>query len=223
MSAQLPGILHSLAPVLHRYGYAAVIGLVGAEGFGLPAPGQTILIAAGIYAGTGQLNLAIVLALGFVAAVGGDNIGYAIGHYGGRPLVLRFGRHVFLTRERLAATERFFAHRGNLVVPVARFIDGLRQANGIVAGLAQMTWWRFLAYNALGAAAWVGLWVLAGYLAGDHIGAIYAEFRRDQKYVLGAVAAVTVAALVGWLRTRRSSNIGSSTCQRSNASNSRCW
>jgi len=161
MSAQLPGILHSLAPVLHRYGYAAVIGLAGAEGFGLPAPGQTILIAAGIYAGTGQLNLA--------------------------------------------------------------FIDGLRQANGIVAGLAQMTWWRFLAYNALGAAAWVGLWVLAGYLAGDHIGAIYAEFRRDQKCVLGAVAAVAVAVLIRWLRGRRSANIGSTTCQRSNASNSRCW
>ncbi len=157
----------------------AVIGLVGAQGFGLPAPGQTVLIAAGIYAGTGQLNLAIVLALGFVAAASGDNIGCAIGHYGGRPPVLRFGRHVFLTRERLAETECF------------------------------------LSYNALGTAGWVGLWVLATWPATTS-GAIYAEFRRYQNYVLAA-------ALARWLRGRRSPNIGSTTCQRSNASNSRCW
>jgi membrane protein DedA with SNARE-associated domain len=203
MTAQLPGILQSLAPVLDRYGYAAVLALVGVEGFGIPAPGQTVLIAAGIYAGTGQLNVTLVLALGFIAAVAGDNIGYAIGHFGGRQLVLRFGRHVFLTEERLAAAEHFFAARGNIVVPIARFIDGLRQANGIVAGLAQMPWWRFLSYNALGAAAWVGVWVLLGYLAGDHIEAIYDEFQRYEKYVLAAVAVILIAVLARWKLKRR--------------------
>lgn len=206
MSAQLPGVLHSLAPVLDRYGYAAVIALVGVEGFGMPAPGQTILIAAGIYAGTGDLNLILVLTLGFLAAVAGDNIGYAIGHYGGRPLVLRFGRRVFLTEERLAAAERFFARRGNIVVPIARFVDGLRQANGVVAGLAGMSWWRFLGYNALGAAAWVGLWVSVGYLAGDHIQAIYDDFRRYERYVLAALALAVLAALARWLRKRQNSS-----------------
>jgi hypothetical protein len=90
MSAQLPGILRAFSPALDRYGYAAVIGLVGVEGLGIPAPGQTILIAAGLYAGAVRLNLIIVLAAGLLAAVGGDNFGYAIGHYGGRPLVMRF-------------------------------------------------------------------------------------------------------------------------------------
>ena len=198
MTAQLPGILQSLAPALNRYGYAAVFVLVGVEGFGIPLPGQTVLLAAGIYAGTGQLNLAVILALGLLAAVGGDNIGYAIGHYGGRPLVLRFGRHVFLTEKRLTAAERFFATRGNIVVPIARFIDGLRQANGIVAGLVRMPWWRFLAYNVLGAAAWVGVWVPVGYLAGGHIGKIYGAFLRYQNYLLGAVAVVVLAALIRW-------------------------
>lgn len=215
MTAQLPGILHSLAPALDRYGYAAVLALVGVEGFGIPAPGQTILIAAGIYAGAGQLNLALILTLGFVAAVGGDNIGYAIGHYGGRPLVLRFGRRVFLTEERLAAAERFFAARGNIVVPIARFVDGLRQANGIVAGLAQMPWWRFLGYNALGAAAWVGLWVLVGYAAGDHIGTIFHEFQRYERYLLAAVALAVVVALVRARLTRRSRDAGTERVTRS--------
>ncbi|OBI47513.1 alkaline phosphatase [Mycobacterium kyorinense] len=203
MSAQLPGILQSLAPILDRHGYAAVVALVGVEGFGIPAPGQTVLIAAGIYAGAGQLNLAVVLALGLVAAVAGDNIGYAIGHFAGRPLVLRFGRYVFLTEDRLATAERFFAKHGNVVVPVARFIDGLRQANGVVAGLAHMRWWRFLAYNVLGAIAWVSLWVLVGYVAGDHITAIYTEFQHYEKYFLAALAAAVIAVSIRWLIKRR--------------------
>lgn len=197
MSSQLPGVLQSLAPVLDHYGYAAVMGIIAVEGFGIPAPGQIILIAAGVYAGTGQLNLAALLVLGFVAAVGGDNIGYAIGRRGGRPLVRRFGRYVLLTEQRVASTERFFARHGSIVVPVARFIDGLRQANGIVAGMAQLGWWRFLTYNALGAAVWVGLWVLLGYLAGDHIGAIYDKLRDYQKYVLMALGAALLAVIVG--------------------------
>ncbi|OBJ48881.1 DedA family protein [Mycobacterium sp. 1423905.2] len=204
MSAPLPGILQSLAPLLDRHGYAAVLVLVGVEGFGVPLPGQTVLVVGGIYAATGQLNLAAVLALGFLAAVGGDNIGYAIGRFGGRRLVVRFGRYVFLTEDRVAAAERFFAARGNIVVPVARFVDGLRQANGIVAGMAGMGWWRFLTYNALGGAAWVGLWVSLGYLAGDHIGAIYERIERYQVYLLAALAVVVSVVLVRWLRKRRS-------------------
>lgn len=130
--------------------------------------------------------------------MGGDNLGYAIGHYGGRRLVLRFGRYMLLTEDRLASAERFFAGHGNIVVPVARFADALRQVNGIVAGLAGMPWWRFLAYNALGAAAWVVLWVLAGFLAGDHIGAIYAGLERYEKYAVAALAVALLAVLGRW-------------------------
>ncbi|MGV7394685.1 DedA family protein, partial [Mycobacterium kansasii] len=66
------------------------------------------------------------------------------------------------TRHLRAAAERFFSGRGAVVVVGARFIDGLRQANGIVAGAAHLGWWRFLAFNTLGGAAWVALRVLVG-------------------------------------------------------------
>jgi membrane protein DedA with SNARE-associated domain len=206
MSEQLPGVFQSLTPLLERHGYAAVIVLVGVEGFGIPFPGQTILIAAGLFAASGQLNLVAVLTVGLLAAVVGDNIGYAIGRCGGRRLVRRFGRYVFLTEERVAAAERFFARRGTLIVPTARFVEGLRQANGIVAGMVQMAWLRFLLYNALGAVAWVGVWVFAGYLAGDHIAAIYREVERYQNHLLAAVAVIAVALLVRWLLKRRSTD-----------------
>jgi membrane protein DedA with SNARE-associated domain len=210
MGPALPGILGSLAPVLNHYGYLAVVGLVLVEGFGVPAPGQTILVAAGVYAGAGQLNILWVAVLGFLAATTGDNIGYAIGHFGGRAAVLRFGRFVGLNNERLNKTEVFFRHHGGKIVPVARFIDGLRQANGIVAGLANMSWWRFLAANATGAALWVTLWTLVGYLAGNHIGVIYAEFKRYETYILIALG-IVAAAFIGhwaWRRWRQRTSGG---------------
>ena len=206
MSSQLPGVLQSLAPVLDRYGYFAVVGLVGIEGIGIPAPGQIILIAAGVYAAAGQLDLIAVLTLALLAAVIGDNLGYAIGHYGGRPLVRRFGRYVLLTEDRMAATERFFCGRGNMVVLIGRFVDGLRQAIGIVAGMAQMRWRRFLTYNVVGAVGWVGIWVLVGYLAQTHIPTIYAKFQQYQICVLVALAVLVIALLARWLyRSRQSS------------------
>src|SRR5690242_15863401 len=101
MSPHLPGIFGTLAPVLNSYGYLAVGGLILVEDFGVPAPGETVLIAAAVYAGAGQLNLVLVALIAFLAAIAGDNIGYAIGRFGGHRLVLRWGRYVFLTRERL--------------------------------------------------------------------------------------------------------------------------
>ncbi|HSZ30600.1 MAG TPA: DedA family protein, partial [Pseudonocardiaceae bacterium] len=108
MAPVLPGVFASLAPILVAHGYLAVFGFLFIESFGAPVPGQTMLMAAGVFAGAGKLNVAGVAILGFLAAVAGDNIGYLIGHFGGRRLVLRFGRYVFVTEERLTKAEGFF-------------------------------------------------------------------------------------------------------------------
>jgi membrane protein DedA with SNARE-associated domain len=200
----LPGIFGTLAPLLDSYGYLAVGGLLFVEDFGVPAPGETILIAAAVYAGAGQLNIVLVVVIGFLAALAGDNVGLAIGHFGGRALVLRFGRHVFLTEERLDKAQGFFTRHGGKVVTIARFVEGLRQANGIVAGLAGMGWRRFLAFNALGAALWVATWSAVGYLAGNNLTAIYEQLHQYELYILAALA-VLVVVLIGrrlWRRAR---------------------
>jgi membrane protein DedA with SNARE-associated domain len=137
-----------------------------------------------------------------IAAVIGDNIGFVVGHFGGRPLAERFGRYVFLTPQRLNRAEQFFNTHGGKVVTIARFIDGLRQANGLLAGIAGMHWLKFLGYNALGAVLWVGTWCALGYLAGEHIVVIYEQFERYKWYVIGALA--VVVAIVIAHRVRRS-------------------
>jgi len=189
----LPGVLHSLEPALNNYGYLAVVMFVLLEDFGVPVPGETILILGAVYAGTGRLNVLLVGLLAFIAAVIGDNIGFAIGHLGGRRLVERFGRYILLTPERLDKATGFFKRHGGKIVVVARFIEGLRQANGIIAGITGMHWARFLAFNALGAALWVAVWTSIGYFSGSHINTIYNTATRYSTYLAIAVGALLLA------------------------------
>jgi membrane protein DedA with SNARE-associated domain len=192
----LPGVLHALEPTLNHYGYLAVAGLLLLEDFGVPVPGETTLVLAAVYAGAGRLSIVLVGVLAFLAAVAGDNIGFAIGHFGGRRLIDRYGRYILLTPERVDKATDFFERHGGKIVVVARFIEGLRQANGIIAGMSGMHWAKFLAFNALGAALWVATWTSLGYLSGSHINAIYNTATQYSAY-LAIAAAVIILTYIG--------------------------
>jgi membrane protein DedA with SNARE-associated domain len=198
--ARLPGFLASLAPLLDHWGYLAVASLLFAENFGLPLPGETVLIAASVYAGAGQLHLLVVWLVGFAAAVAGQEVGYLIGRLGGHALVLRYGKYVLVTPERFARAEAFYRRRGGWIVIFGRYVEGLRQLNGIIAGTTEMPWRVFLGYNALGAAIWVTTWTAVGYLAGDHIEAIYHSITR-YSLAFAAVAGVLLI-VVAWRHAR---------------------
>jgi membrane protein DedA with SNARE-associated domain len=189
----------SLTGLLDQYGYFALFAMVFIESLGIPAPGETAIIAAAVYAGNGHLNVYVVAVVAFAAAVVGDSLGYLIGRTGGRPLILRAGKYLHLTPARLDRVEKFMDSQGPKVVVIARFVEGLRQFNGIVAGATEMPWRRFVLFNAIGASAWVTVWTTAGYLAGDHIDAIEAAISRYQWYAIAALA----VALAGYLVRRR--------------------
>jgi membrane protein DedA with SNARE-associated domain len=198
----LPGFLNSLAGPLGTFGVWAIALLVLVEDFGIPVPGETVLIAGAVYAGSGRLNIVEVGVVGFIAAVVGDNIGYAIGRFGGRRVVDRYGKFIFLTGERMDKAERFFNRHGGKIIAIARFIEGLRQANGIIAGIIEMHWLKFVAFNALGAALWVGTWVSVGYFAGQHIETIYNDITRYSLYALIVVIVLLAAYIAYRLRKR---------------------
>lgn len=213
-SHPLPGFLNTVSKYVTEYGYGAIALLVFLEDFGVPVPGETILIAGAINAGTGHLNVVLVGIIGFCAAVVGDNVGYAIGRFGGRALVTRWGKYIFLTEERLATAERFFDAHGGKIITVARFIEGLRQANGIIAGLIRMHWLKFVAFNALGAALWVGCWVSVGYFGGQHITTIYDYVNRYSLYVLIALGVALLIWIASIIRRRRRRRAGQPTVER---------
>jgi membrane protein DedA with SNARE-associated domain len=143
---QLPGFLEALVPPLDHWGYLAA-------GF---------LSFAGRLRGARRLNIVAAGVIGFTTAVHGGTTGHAIGRFGGRTLVLSAAAMSGSPGERLATAGSFFTrHRGKIVI-VARFIEGLHQANGIIAGITTMPWLRFLAFNALGPALRVSAWPSAG-------------------------------------------------------------
>ncbi|GAA2611610.1 DedA family protein [Paractinoplanes durhamensis] len=184
-----------------RFGYAGVATIVFVESFGIPAPGETAIIAAAAYAGRGHFNIFAVAVTAFLAAAVGDSVGYWIGRRGGRPLLTRFGRYVRLTPPRLEKFEAFMTRHGPKMVVVARFVEGLRQFNGVVAGTTRMPFPRFLLWNVLGAALWVGCWSTVGYFAGNHLEEITTTISR---YLVVAIAAAVVLLLAYiWNRRRR--------------------
>jgi len=133
-------VLGELLHLIGRYGYLMVFFGVMLESVGVPLPGETILIAAGALVHRGVLDFGDTLFLGIFGAVVGDQIGYWIGRFGGRPFVLRWGRYAFITPERLGHAEAFFARHGGSAVFLARFIMGLRVFGALVAGTSRMPW-----------------------------------------------------------------------------------
>jgi membrane protein DedA with SNARE-associated domain len=203
--APLPGFLNSLAGPLEHYGYGAIALLLLLESIGVPViPGELALIGGAIFAGTGRAGLNIVL-VGVVAVCAsfvGAEIGYLIGKYAGRELVLRYGKYVLIKPHHLDRAEAITSRYGGIVVIIARFIVGLREANGIIAGITQMRWLTFATFNAIGACAWVATWLTVGDVAGDHIATIYTNVNRYFLYVLIALA-VLLAGYIGRRRLRR--------------------
>ncbi len=187
------------APWLERYGYPALFAAVLVEGMGIPAPGQTLLVAASLEASRGNLSLGWVIAWAFVAAALGNSLGYLIGLRGGRPLLIRFG----VNEERLQKTERRFARAGAAVILVARFIDGLRQLNGIAAGLLKMPAGIFTAFNVLGAVLWVGFWSLGTYFLETELAKVHVTLRQAQPWIWGITLTALCLFLAYVLRRKR--------------------
>ncbi|MDQ3866926.1 MAG: VTT domain-containing protein, partial [Actinomycetota bacterium] len=124
-------------------GYVALAGLVAFESMGVPVPGETALLAAGILAQQGHLEIELVIAVAAGAAVAGDNLGYLLGRKGGRSLLLRAGA---LRRQRRAFVrrgERFFVRHGASAVFFGRWVAGVRVVVAWLAGADRMQWPRF--------------------------------------------------------------------------------
>jgi membrane protein DedA with SNARE-associated domain len=176
-------------PVLDRYGYPAVFLTILVEGVGMPAPGQTILIAAALTAAHGNLSIVWVMILACTGAGLGNSLGYLLGRWGGRALLARFK----VRGDRLARLEGHFRRYGGGVVLVARFFDGLRQLNGMVAGMLAMPWGIFTGFNVLGAVLWTGVWGLGTYWLDKDISTVHRVFRKIEPLAV----ALTLVGFLG--------------------------
>ena len=154
--------------LVQSYGYYAVFALIALESLGIPLPGETALIAAGLYAGTTHhLNITVLATVAASAAVIGDNAGYWTGKTGGRRLAERYGHYVRLDRAKLKVGRYLFARHGVKVVFFGRFDAVLRASAAFFAGVSKMRWPRFLMANAVGGLLWSGLYAFGAYALGS--------------------------------------------------------
>jgi membrane protein DedA with SNARE-associated domain len=195
--------LTALSVYLKHYGYWVFFAGIFLESFGLPTPGETLLVVGGILAAQGHFNILLIMAIGFISAVLGDNVGYAIGFFGGRRLCVKHGKYLFLNEARLRKLEMFFEKYGSEIVIVARFISGLRQFNGIIAGIGKMRWRKFLFYNIIGAALWVVSWAGMAYLAGNQAKDLAHAFKRlEYFFFIGLLIFLVIFVVYRRLRRR---------------------
>jgi membrane protein DedA with SNARE-associated domain len=179
--------LATLQNALNTFGYPAVVIFVMIESSGIPFPGETMLLLAAFYAGaTHQLQIPIVIACAALGAIIGDNIGYLIGRTGGRAIVVRFGKYVFIKPEHLDRAELYFANHGDKTVFFGRFIAVLRAWAAFLAGVNHMHWRTFLFYNAAGGILWAATFGTLGYVAGRYLQDNFAQVER-------------IAGIIGWL------------------------
>jgi membrane protein DedA with SNARE-associated domain len=189
-----------LLALFARYGYFVVFAGVFLENTGLPVPGETVLLAGAALAHFGRLSLVGVVVTAIVAAILGDNLGFAIGRRYGRTLAERYGGRIGLTRARLALFDRFFHRHGARTVFIARFITGLRVFGAVLAGSSGLRWPTFLVYNAAGAIVWVMTIASVGYWLAYSWQTLERWIGRSG---LIALAVVIVVLLVGIARARR--------------------
>jgi membrane protein DedA with SNARE-associated domain len=206
---QFGALFHHIEPFIRDYGIAAVVIILGLESLGLPLPGETVLIFASIWTARGHIALDALILFAWLAAVVGDNIGYLIGRLLGRRLILAHGAKIGLNAERFKQAEFVFDRYGALTVAVARFIAGLRQLNGVVAGILGMDWRKFLFFNALGGAIWVLVWVLGVHYLSRYVADAW-MVAHDIGYVGAALAILVLAVGAIYLFRRPSRFAGES-------------
>jgi membrane-associated protein len=184
-------------------GYVALVGIVFTEtgllvGFFLP--GDSLLITAGVVAATGTLDIWTLSVLVSVAAVVGDSTGYAIGYRAGPRLFTREESRWF-ARRHLVRTREFYERHGGKTIVLARFIPIIRTFAPVVAGVGQMEYRRFVAYNVVGGVAWVWGLLWAGYLLGQSV----PDIGRHIHLVIAVVVVLSVLPIgLEYWKARRS-------------------
>jgi membrane protein DedA with SNARE-associated domain len=200
---------------LEQWGYAGIFLLSFISAMGLPVGAEVAVIYGGVLA-SGQvdhhpLNLAAVVLVALAGELVGSLAGYAIGMYGGRPLVDKVGKYVLLSHKDLDRAEAWFARRGEPVALFGRFIPLLRSFVSFACGLGEMPVGKFVLFTFIGVTIWVTALASLGYSLGSSYEHVLHWF-SNAGYVLAAlfVIAVVVAILYRWREYRAQSTRGSS-------------
>ncbi len=200
--------LETMQAIAREYGYWAIFCGILLENMGIPIPGETITLVGGFLAGSDELNVWYVLAAATVGAIIGDSGGYLLGYYGGWPLLVRIGKLLRISEDKLVGLRDRFSQNADKAVLLGRFVALLRVFAGPLAGITRMPYPKFLLCNAIGAASWASVMVSLTYFLGrlfplDVLVRWAAEFTG-----IALIVVIGWVAITWWLESRRATPQG---------------
>lgn len=194
---------HWVQGIVHDVGYPGLFILILLESTLVPIPSELVMPFAGFMASQGEFSLPLVLVINSTAAVIGSGICYWIGAAGGRPLLVRYGKFVFIREKDIAKTEAFFAKHGRSTILIGRFLPVVRHFISIPAGIARMPLASFFTQTFIGATVWGSFLIMVGYELGENWESVAKQFKRVDLLIGSAILLVLVALAIRFVIRRR--------------------
>jgi len=192
-----------LVETIGALGYPGIFLLMAMESSVIPIPSELVMPPAGYLAQQGQMNMALAILCGTAGSLVGAYANYFAAHYLGRPLLLKYGKYVWITEEKFAKVETFFKNHGEISTFIGRLLPVVRHLISLPAGLAGMNHMKFSLYTLLGAGLWVTVLSFIGYFIGANRELI---MRYSNQALIGAVVlSVTIVIVYVWNNKRSKS------------------
>jgi membrane protein DedA with SNARE-associated domain len=192
-----------ISTLLGNLNYGTILLLMLLESTVIPVPSELVVAPAAFHAASGELDVILVVLSATVGADIGASINYFVALYVGRPVIYRFansrwGKLCLLNEEKVKKSERYFDDHGIAATLTGRLIPGIRHLISIPAGLARMTYWKFLLYTTIGAGLWHTIlaalgWYLATIVPEDQLEATIQEYNH---YIVAGIIAIVVIAII---------------------------
>lgn len=198
-------IIAWLVNTIGAMGYPGIFLLMAMESSVIPVPSELVMPPAGYLVHQGKLSMGLVILSGTLGSLVGAYANYFCARWLGRPLVIRYGRYVWITEEHFNRVERYFLRHGEISTFIGRLLPVIRHLISIPAGIARMNHWRFTCYTTLGAALWVSILAWIGYFIGENQSLIQLYSRQAIMAVLAFSAMLTLIYVVIQRRRARRS------------------
>jgi membrane protein DedA with SNARE-associated domain len=198
----MQALVHWLLDTIGAMGYPGIFLLMAMESSVIPVPSELVMPPAGYLAFQGSMNMGIAILCGTAGSLAGAYANYFVSHYLGRPLVLKYGRYVFITPDKFERVERFFLQHGEISTFIGRLLPVVRHLISIPAGLAGMNHLKFSFYTLAGAAIWCSILTGIGYVIGENQHLIMQYSHKALVWVVLSSICL-VAIYVRWHRRRR--------------------
>jgi membrane protein DedA with SNARE-associated domain len=181
-----------IARIIAALGYPGVTALMTAQSSGIPIPSEVIMPFTGFLVFQGQFTLWGAILAGTVGSIIGSVIAYLLGRYGGRPLLLRYGKYVFISTHDLEITERFFTRFGSASVFLGKLLPVVNTFVGWPAGIAKLSFGKFILYVSFGSLIWNSVLAYAGFKLGGEWLVIRDKLQTFDWYIIGAIILVGI-------------------------------